>query len=157
MEQPISPNPELREDHPEAFKRDGRHARRGERYTGARVSVYWCCMVLLNALLAIFALYVLAYALQMDWRFLSVATVETIAKAVFQLLLIFSPVILSILLNRLLYRIVRGRRRFPWGTGFFAVIAALAIQALVIFLLVRSGSVEGLDAIRIHSLTNLNS
>ena len=131
------------------------HGHGPERCSGGRIAAYWCCMVVLNLLLAIFALYVLAYVMEFDWRFLSVATVETIAKAVFQLLILFSPLLLTIFLHRLLYRIFRGRRRFPRGTGTLVVLVVLLVQGGALWFLLQSSGVVDVTALQIHSLGSI--
>ena len=151
MERRDYPDSAHRPDTPADAGRGQSRDGRGRLCFGPRISVYWCCMVLLNLLLAVFALYVLGFIMEADWGFLSAVTFETVARAAYQLLLICSPALLTLLLNRLLYRIVRGRRRFPRGTGLLAVIVALAVQALVIFLLLRSGSPAGVEGFDVQS------
>lgn len=126
------------------------------RHGGGRVAAYFLVMILLNILLAVYALYMHGMALEFDWTILQSGDAKAIAEAAFQLLLVFSPVILTILLNRLLYHAFRGHGRFPRGTAFFALLAVLAVQAATILLILRGGFVEGVDGFRIDTLTDLN-
>ncbi len=126
------------------------------RHGGGRVVAYFLVMILLNVLLAVYALYMLGTALEYDWAALQSGDAKVIAEAAFQLLLVFSPVILTILLNRLLYRGFRGYGRFPHGTALLALLAVLIVQAATILLILKGGFVEGVDGFRIDTLTDLN-
>ncbi|MEG1524093.1 MAG: hypothetical protein RRZ24_08365 [Clostridia bacterium] len=123
-----------------------------ERSGGGRLAAYWLLMLLLNVLLAIFALYTLGESMQFDWTFLSTGTSRSIAETVFQLLLVFSPLILTLLLNRLLFRVLRGHRRFPRGTGIAAFFAVLVMQAVSIYLIIRFGMTDGLNGISMDGI-----
>jgi len=125
------------------------------RHGGGRVTAYFLTMILLNALLAIYALYMLGMALEFDWTILQDGSVKSIADAAFQLLLLFSPVILTILLNRLLYRAFRGHGRFPAGTGIIAFLAVIAVQAAMILLILRGGFVDGTQGFHIEVLDEI--
>ena len=92
------------------------------RHGAGRVLVYFIVLILLNVLLAIYSLYMLGMALAFDWSILKSGTLQVILESALQMLLFFSPVILTILLNRLLYRAFRGHgahllaRRHSRGT-----------------------------------------
>ncbi len=106
-----------------------------------RVIAYFICMILLNVLLGFYALYALGLVMQFDWH--AGADTVSILQVVWMVILAFSPLLLTILLNRVLYRAFRGRRRFPRGTGFLALLVLVVVQSLVIMLTLRYGLVEG--------------
>ena len=122
------------------------------RHGAGRVIMYFNVMIVLNVMLAVYALYMLGIALAFDWSSLASGTLQVILESGFNLLLYFSPVILTILLNRLLYRSFRGRGRFPRGVWFFAMLAIIAVQLGTIALIVNYGFVDGVDGVNIEQL-----
>ncbi len=128
------------------------------RHGAGRVIVYFLVSIILNALLAVYALYMLGAALAFDWTILKSGTLQVILESALQLLLFFSPVILTIILNRLLYRVFRGRRRFPRGMWFFAMLAMIVIQIVTIAFIFGYGYVDGVNGLNIEqiSVTPLN-
>jgi len=60
-------------------------------------------------------------------------------------------VILTILINRLLYRAFRGWKRFPRGTWFFALLAILVVQAATVMVIFGYGYVDGVNGLNIES------
>ena len=117
-----------------------------------RVVAYFIVLIVLNVLLAVYTLYMLGYALAFNWAILKAGSLQVILESALQLLLLFSPVILTILMNRLLYRAFRGWRRFPRGTWFFALLAILAVQAVTVMLIFGYGYVDGTNGLNIETL-----
>ena len=95
----------------------------------------------------------LGIALEFDWSILRSGTLQVILESALQLLLFFSPVILTIVLNRLLYRVFRGHGRFPRGTWFFAMLAIIVVQAAAVFFIFNYGYVDGVDGLNIEQIT----
>lgn len=122
------------------------------RHGPGRVIAYFLTLIVLNVLLAVFALYMLGYALAFDWSILKTGSLQAILESALQLLLLFSPVILTILINRLLYRAFRGWKRFPRGTWFFALLAILAVQVATVMLIFSYGYVDGTSGFHIESV-----
>ena len=131
----------------------GREMFRPQRHGAGRVIAYFVVMIVLNMLLAIYALYMLGKALEFDWSILSSGTLQVILESAFQLLLFFSPVILTLMFNRLLYRAFRGRGRFPRGTWFFAFLMIVVVQVATIALIFGYGYVDGVNGLNIETLT----
>jgi len=123
------------------------------RHGAGRVIAYFIVMVVFNLLLAVYALYMLGIALEFDWSILKSGTLQVILESALQLLLFFSPVILTIILNRLLYRVFRGHGRFPRGTWFFAMLAIIVVQAAAVFFIFNYGYVDGVDGLNIEQIT----
>jgi hypothetical protein len=97
----------------------------------------------------------LGFALTYDWTTLSTGSLNGILETILQLLLLFSPVILTIIINRLLYRVFRGRGRFPRGTWLFAVLAVIVVQAAAIVLIFGYGFVDGTGGFNVESISQL--
>lgn len=87
----------------------------------------------------------LGFALAYDWTQLKTGSVQAILEAALQLLLLFSPVILTLIINRLLFRAFRGHGRFPRGVWFFAILAILAVQAATMYGVISFGFVDGMN------------
>ena len=124
------------------------------RHGAGRVIAYFIVMIVLNVLLAVYTLYMLGYALAFDWSILQTGSLQAIFESALQLLLLFSPAILTILANRLLYRAFRGWRRFPRGTWFFALLAILVVQAATIMVIFGYGYVDGANGLNIETLSS---
>ncbi len=120
-----------------------------------RVIAYFVMMIVINVLLAVFALYMLGFALAFDWTSLNTGSLQGILETLLQLILLFSPVILTIVINRLLFRVFRGRGRFPRGTWIFAVLAILVVQAASIVLIFNYGFVDGTNGFNIESVSDI--
>ncbi len=131
----------------------GRHIFDRPRHRAGRVIAYFLVMIVFNVLLAVYALYVLGFALAFDWTILKSGTLQVILESSLQLLLLFSPLILTIVLNRLLYRAFRGRGRFPRGTWAFAFIAIIVVQVATIFTIFSYGYIDGTNGLNIEQLT----
>jgi len=123
------------------------------RHGVGRVIAYFIVMVVFNLLLAVYALYMLGIALEFDWSILKSGTLQAMLESALQLLLFFSPVILTIILNRLLYRVFRGHGRFPRGTWFFAMLAIIVVQAAAVFFIFNYGYVDSVNGINIEQIT----
>ena len=123
------------------------------RHGAGRVIAYFLVMIVFNMLLAVYALYMLGMALAFDWSILKSGTMQVILESALQLLLFFSPVILTIVLNRLLYRAFRGHGRFPRGTWFFALLMIIVVQVATVALIFGYGYVDGVNGLNIESLT----
>lgn len=139
---------------PEKGGQRGHHGEAEERprHRAGRVVAYFLVMIVLNALLAVYALYMLGHALAFDWTILKAGSLQVILESALQLLLLFSPVILTILINRLLYRAFRGWKRFPRGTWFFALVGIIAVQVATIMLIFGYGYVDGINGLSIESI-----
>ena len=131
----------------------GHHDHDMPRHGAGRVIVYFIVMIVLNVLLAVYTLYMLGIALAFDWSILKSGTLQVILESALQLLLFFSPVILSIILNRLLYRAFRGRKRFPHGMWFFAMLLMIIVQVATIALIFGYGYVDGVNGLNIEQLS----
>ena len=131
----------------------GREMFRPQRHGAGRVIAYFVVMIVLNMLLAIYSLYMLGKALEFDWSILSSGTLQVILESAFQLLLFFSPVILTLMFNRLLYRAFRGRGRFPRGTWFFAMLAIVIVQAAMIAVIFGYGTVSETNGFHIDRIS----
>lgn len=122
------------------------------RHGAGRVIAYFIVMIVLNVLLAVYTLYMLGFALAFNWSILQTGSLQAFFESALQLLLLFSPAILTILANRLLYRAFRGWRRFPRGTWFFALLAILAVQAVTVMLIFGYGYVDGTNGLNIETI-----
>ncbi len=126
-----------------------------KRLGAGRVTVFFLTLVVINVLLGVYTLYMLGFALAYDWTQLKTGSVQAILEAALQLLLLFSPVILTLIINRLLFRAFRGHGRFPRGVWFFAILAILAVQATTMYGILSFGFVEGVNGFSVDSLANL--
>lgn len=126
-----------------------------KRHGAGRVTVFFLTLVVINVLLGVYTLYMLGFALAYDWTQLKTGSVQAILEAALQLLLLFSPVILTLIINRLLFRAFRGHGRFPRGVWFFAILAILAVQAATMYGILSFGFVEGVNGFSVDSLANL--
>jgi len=122
------------------------------RHGVGRVLVFFIVLIVLNVLLAIYSLYMLGMALAFDWSILKSGTLQVILESALQMLLFFSPVILTILLNRLLYRAFRGHGRFPRGIWFFAMLAIIIVQVAAVAFIFGYGYVDGVNGLNIEQL-----
>lgn len=143
-----------RQSPPEMHDRHGRHGGPEDRprHGAGRVIAYFIVMIVLNVLLAVYTLYMLGYALAFDWSILKTGNLQAIFESALQLLLLFSPVILTILINRLLYRAFRGWKRFPRGTWFFALLCIIAVQVVTVMLIFGYGYVDGANGLNIETI-----
>ncbi len=122
------------------------------RHGAGRVLVYFIFLIVLNVLLAVYSLYMLGKALEFDWSILKSGTLQVILESALQMLLFFSPVILTIILNRLLYRAFRGHGRFPRGIWFFAMLTIIVVQVAAVALIFGYGYVDGINGLNIEQL-----
>jgi magnesium-transporting ATPase (P-type) len=141
----MQPQPQ-HEDHEQHTHRDL------TRRSPVRVIAYFIVLIVLNILLAVYTLYMLGMALAFDWSILRSGTLQVILESALQLLLFFSPVILTIILNRLLYRAFRGRGRFPRGIWFFAMLVVVVVQAATIAFIFGYGYVEGVNGLSFEQI-----
>lgn len=118
-----------------------------KRHGAGRIIPYFLLLIVLNVLLGVFALYMLGFALTYDWAQLQAGSLHAILEAALQLLLLFSPVLLTILVNRLLFRAFHGHGRFPRGLWLAAVFAVLAVQAGTILLVFGYGFTNGVSGL----------
>lgn len=116
-----------------------------KKHGAGRIVPYFLLLIVLNVLLGVFALYMLGFALEHDWTQLETGSLQSILEAAVQLLLLFSPVILTVIVNRLLFRAFRGHGRFPRGMWGWAALAVLAVQAGTILLVVGYGFTDGVS------------
>lgn len=123
------------------------------RHGVGRVILYFILLILLNAMLAVYAVYMLGLAMMFNWSVLSSGTLQVILESALNLLLYLSPVILTLFLNRLLYRVLRGRGRFPRGTWFFALLAIVIVQAAMIAVIFGYGTVSDANGFHIDRIS----
>ena len=132
----------------------GHHGRFDQpRHRAGRVIVYFLVLLVLNIMLAVYSVYMLGLALEFDWSILKSGTLQVIMESALQLLLFFSPVILTLLLNRLLYRAFRGHGKFPRGMWFFAMLAMIVVQIATVAFVFGYGYVDGANGLNIEQLT----
>ncbi|MDD4311269.1 MAG: hypothetical protein PHW41_02160 [Eubacteriales bacterium] len=122
------------------------------RHGAARVIFYFIMLIILNVMLAVYSIYMLGLALAFDWSSLASGTLQAILESALNLLLYFSPIILTLFLNRLLYRAFRGRGRFARGTWLFAMLAIVIVQFVTLAFIFNYGYVEGVDGLRIDQI-----
>lgn len=118
-----------------------------------RLTVYLLLTVLLNILLAIFALFVLGVSVEAVRELLTAGSVESWPRLILLVLIMISPLFLTILLNRLLYRSMRGRGRFPRGIWLFAAVLVLLVQAATIYVAFTAGAAPALESFEVQSFT----
>ena len=123
------------------------------RHGAGRVIAYFLVLIVLNLMLAVYSVYMLGMAVEFNWSILKSGTLQVIMESALQLLLFFSPVILTLLLNRLLYRAFRGHGRFPRGMWFFAMLAMIIVQVAAIAFIFGYGYVDGVNGLNIEQLT----
>ncbi len=132
----------------------GRHIFDKPRHGAGRVVAYFFALIVINVMLAVYTLYMLGFTLAFDWSILKSGSLQVILESALQLLLFFSPVILTILLNRLLYRAFRGRGRFPRGVGLIAVFAIVVVQAAAIAVIFGYGYIDGANGLLIEQISS---
>ena len=76
---------------------------------------------------------------RMSGRPASVASVSII-EVVLMVILAFSPFLVTILLNRILHRVFRGKSRFPRGTVLLTPLIIVVAQMITIILTLRLGA-----------------
>ena len=132
----------------------GHHDHRDEpRHGAGRVIIYFILSILLNVMLAVYSVYMLGLALAFNWSTLASGTVQVILESALNLLLYISPVILTLFLNRLLYRVFRGHGRFPRGTWFFAMLAIVVVQAATLVVIFGYGYVPETNGFHIDQIS----
>ena len=122
------------------------------RHGAGRVIIYFILMIVLNVMLAVYSVYMFGLALAFNWSVLASGTLQVILESAWNLLLYISPIILTLFLNRLLYRVLRGHGRFPRGTWFFALLGIVAVQAATIMLIFGYGYVDGTNGLNIETI-----
>lgn len=129
-----------------------RCARRG----GARLASYFFISVVLNSLLAVFALYAVGACASLSSGASAGVRTATVAETVYMLLLLLSPILVTVLLNRLLFAGMRGRRYgFPRWAAPAAVLLVLAVQVLTLLVIVRFFSTQAADPFAVDTITSL--
>jgi len=123
------------------------------RHGAGRVIVYFILMIVLNVMLAVYSVYMFGLALAFNWSVLASGTLQVILESAWNLLLYLSPIILTLFLNRLLYRVLRGRGRFPRGTWFFAMLAIVVVQAATIAVIFGYGTVSDTNGFHIDQIS----
>jgi len=135
-------------------RRHGHHDRSDlPRHGAGRVIIYFILLILLNAMLAVYAVYMLGLALAFNWTSLTSGTLQVILESAWNLLLYISPIILTLFLNRLLYRALRGHGRFPRGTWFFALLAIVVVQVATIAVIFGYGTVSDTNGFHIDQIS----
>ena len=138
----------------EQTKQHGHHEHHDlPRHDAGRVIAYLLVLTVLNALLAVYSIYMLGIAAEFDWTILKSGTLQVILESALQLLLFFSPVILTLMLNRLLYRVFRGYGRFPRGTWLLAMVLIVIVQVAVIAFIFGYGYVDSANGLKIEQLS----
>ncbi len=123
------------------------------RHGAGRVIVYFILLILLNVMLAVYSIYMLGLALAFNWSVLASGTLQVILESAWNLLLYISPIILTLFLNRLLYRVLRGHGRFPRGTWFFAMLAIVIVQTAMIAVIFGYGTVSETNGFHIDQIS----
>jgi len=123
------------------------------RHGAGRVIVYFILLILLNVMLAVYTIYMLGLALAFNWSVLASGTLQVILESAWNLLLYVSPIILTLFLNRLLYRVLRGHGRFPRGTWFFAMLAIVIVQAVTFAAIFGYGTVSETNGFHIDQIS----
>lgn len=123
------------------------------RHGALRVIFYFLALIVLNVMLAVYSIYMLGLAMMFNWSSLSSGTLQVILESALNLLLFFSPVILTLFLNRLLYRVFRGGGRFPRGTWFFAMLAIVVVQAATLAVIFGYGYVPETNGFHIDQIS----
>ena len=123
------------------------------RHGALRVIFYFLALIVLNVMLAVYSIYMLGLAMMFNWSSLSNGTLQVILESALNLLLFFSPVILTLFLNRLLYRVFRGGGRFARGTWFFAMLAIVVVQAGMIAVIFGYGYVPVTNGFHIDQIS----
>ncbi len=122
----------------------GGHGRPHGRGRGrGRMLAYFLMLIVLNLLLAVYALYAVGMSMDMDATALLGESSHTVTEMFFQILMLASPILLSVILNRILYWLFGGRRVFPHGTGVLAFLVILLVQVLTVCAVLRYGRVNG--------------
>lgn len=142
----------MEQNNPE--RRHGHHGH-GDlpRHGAGRVIFYFILLILLNVMLAVYSIYMLGLALAFNWSILASGTLQVILESAWNLLLYISPIILTLFLNRLLYRVLRGHGRFPRGTWFFAMLAIVIVQAATIAAIFGYGTVSETNGFHIDQIS----
>lgn len=123
---------------------------------GARLVAYFLTSAVCNALLAFYALYAYAQCVELSNDILASGQHATPAETIFQALLLLSPIFLTVLINRLLYRVMRGRyRRFARGVVPVACIFVVLVQVVILLLLVRSVGPSGSGGLNLDTISTL--
>lgn len=123
------------------------------RHGAGRVIAYFILLIVLNMLLAVYSIYMLGIAIAFDWTILKSGTLQVILESALQMLLFFSPVILTLFFNRLLYRVFRGQGRFPRGTWLLAMVLIIIVQAAAMAFIFGYGYVDGTNGLKIERLS----
>ena len=123
------------------------------RLGAGRVIIYFILMIVLNVMLAVYSVYMFGLALAFNWSVLASGTLQVILESAWNLLLYISPIILTLFLNRLLYRVLCGYGRFPRGTWFFAMLAIVIVQATTIAVIFGYGTVSETNGFHIDQIS----
>ncbi len=127
-----------------------------ERRGGARLTVYFLISIICNFLLAIYALYAVGLSAQLSQDALAAGQNATLAETMYQLALLLSPILLTLLLNRLLFCAMRGRRRrfARWATPA-ACLVTLAVQAATILLIWYFSGANTAGGFNVDTITSI--
>jgi len=131
-------------------KHEGKH-----KFSGVRIAGFFICIVVLNAMLALYSLYSCARVLQYNWQASGADIV--IIEVIGMVILAFSPIILTILFNRIIFRIFHGRRRFPRGITLGGICLLLLSQILSVWLMLFYGYAELVTGVGIDGYRNFLS
>ena len=124
---------------------------RPHRHGGGRITTYLLLMVLLNVLLAVYALYVVGPMIEAG---VITTGTESALALVFRALLFASPILLTVLTNRLLFQLVRGRGRFPRGLAAAACILVVLVQVLTIYIIFTAGGAAQFTSFDVETITS---
>lgn len=127
-----------------------------ERRFGARLTVYYFICIICNFLLAIYGLYAIGLCADLSQQTLAANQNASLAETVYQLVLLASPILLTILLNRLLFCAMRGRRhRFPRWAAPVACLLILLVQAGTILLIFSLFGTQAAPGFGVDTVTSL--
>lgn len=129
------------------------HGAPGRRVGAGRLTAYLLLTVLLNVLLAVYALYILGISVDAVQTLLDIGHVDSIPRLLVSVLIMISPLLLTILFNRLLYCAMRGRRRFPRGIWLLTVLLVILVQAATIYVVLTTGAAPALESFDVQSFT----
>ena len=129
----------------------------GQRRYGGRLTAYFIVAGVCNVFLALYALYAFGSYTAFSDELLASGQSATLAETVYGLALLASPLILSVLINRLLFCAMRGRRRrFPRFAGLGACLLILLVQAVVILLVIYTSAATA-DGFGVDTIARLLS
>ncbi len=161
------PTEEKDEPIPDNEKNDGDNEEPGEEPVGDRIRerpsrIFWrrpldligyaVSLLVMNAFLAVFCLFMFGKVLGFDWTILQQGGVQAMLDAVVQVFFLFLPLIVTLLFNRFLYRSFRLEQMRSSTPAAIAVMLVVAVQAGTMLLVLHNGFLGGATAFGMDSL-----